>query len=93
LVGKKVATFVSYFCRLRAVTSGDLIAQQVDVIVTFGDPATRAAQQTTKIIPIIAMSDDIVGSGLTTSLARPGGNTTGKHSCIGARRKATGNPA
>jgi ABC-type uncharacterized transport system substrate-binding protein len=57
--------------------AGDLVAQQVDVIVTFGDPATRAAQQATKTIPIIAMSDDIVGSGLATSLARPGGNTTG----------------
>jgi putative ABC transport system substrate-binding protein len=57
--------------------AGDLVAQQVDVIVTFGDPATRAAQQATKTIPIIAMCDDIVGSGLATSLARPGGNTTG----------------
>jgi ABC-type uncharacterized transport system substrate-binding protein len=55
----------------------DLVAQQVDAIVTFGDPATRAAQQATKTIPIIAMSDDIVGSGLAASLARPGGNTTG----------------
>jgi len=32
-------------------------------ITAFGDPATRAAHQATKAIPIIAMSDDIVGSG------------------------------
>jgi putative ABC transport system substrate-binding protein len=34
-------------------------------------------QQATKTIPIIAMTDDNVGSGLANSLARPGGNTTG----------------
>jgi len=32
-------------------------------ITAFSDPATRAAHQATKAIPIIAMSDDIVGSG------------------------------
>src|SRR5689334_1910833 len=62
--------------RLPALAS-DLVAQQVDIIMAFGDPATRAAQQATKIIPIIAMTDDMVGSGLATSLARPGANTTG----------------
>src|SRR4051812_11526133 len=40
-------------------------------------PATRAAQQATKTIPIVAVADDIVGAGLIDSLARPGGNTTG----------------
>jgi putative ABC transport system substrate-binding protein len=57
--------------------ASDLVAQNVDLIVTFGDPATRAAQRATPAIPIVAMTDDMVGSGLVASLARPGGNTTG----------------
>jgi ABC-type uncharacterized transport system substrate-binding protein len=57
--------------------AGELVAQNVDLIVTFGDPATRAAQRATSAIPIVAMTDDMVGSGLAASLARPGGNTTG----------------
>jgi putative tryptophan/tyrosine transport system substrate-binding protein len=57
--------------------AGELVAQNVDLIVTFGDPATRAAQHATAAIPIVAMTDDMVGSGLVASLARPGGNTTG----------------
>jgi putative ABC transport system substrate-binding protein len=54
-----------------------LIAQNVDLIVTFGDPAIRAAQRATQVIPIVGMTDDMVGSGLAASMARPGGNTTG----------------
>lgn len=48
-----------------------------NVIVALGDPAIRAAQQATKTIPILALTDDMVGSGLVSSLAKPGGNTTG----------------
>ena len=41
-------------------------------------PAIRAAQQATRTIPIVmAGVTDPVGQGLVTSLARPGGNTTG----------------
>ena len=57
--------------------AGDFVAQNVDLIVTFGDPAIRAAQHATQAIPIVGMTDDMVGSGLVASLARPGGNTTG----------------
>jgi putative tryptophan/tyrosine transport system substrate-binding protein len=57
--------------------AGDFVAQNVDLIVTFGDPAIRAAQRATQAIPIVGMTDDMVGSGLVASLARPGGNTTG----------------
>jgi putative ABC transport system substrate-binding protein len=57
--------------------AGDFVAQNVDLIVTFGDPAIRAAQRATQTIPIVGMTDDMVGSGLVASLARPGGNTTG----------------
>jgi len=56
---------------------GELIAQNVDLIIPFGDPAIRAAQSATKTIPIVGMTDDMIGSGLAASLARPGGNTTG----------------
>jgi putative tryptophan/tyrosine transport system substrate-binding protein len=57
--------------------AGELVAQNVDIVVTFGDPAIRAAQHATQTIPIVGMADDIVGSGLAASLSRPGGNTTG----------------
>jgi len=44
--------------------------------VTTG-PGPRIAQQATKTIPILAFTDDMVGSGFVSSLAKPGGNTTG----------------
>src|SRR5207253_74091 len=47
------------------------------VIFASGDAATRAAQQATRSIPIVAVVDDIVAAGLIDSLAKPGGNTTG----------------
>ena len=62
--------------RLPALAA-DLVQLKVDAILTFGDPAIRAAQEATKTIPIIAATDDLVEAGLVASLARPGGNTTG----------------
>ena len=55
----------------------ELVQAQVNVIVSFGDGGPRAAQRATTQIPIVAIADDIVGAGLATSLARPGGNLTG----------------
>jgi len=57
---------------------GDLVRSKVDVIVTVGGAATKAAQQATRTTPIV-MSPviDPVGSGLVASLARPGRNVTG----------------
>jgi putative tryptophan/tyrosine transport system substrate-binding protein len=57
--------------------AGELIAQNLDLIIPFGDPAIRAAQRATQAIPIVGMTDDMIGSGLAASMARPGGNTTG----------------
>jgi putative tryptophan/tyrosine transport system substrate-binding protein len=57
--------------------AGELVKAKVDVIMPYGDVAIRAARQATKTIPILAMTDDMVGSGLVNSLARPNGNTTG----------------
>jgi putative ABC transport system substrate-binding protein len=57
--------------------AAELVKAKVDVILATGDAATRAAQQGTARIPILASADDMVGSGLAASMARPGGNTTG----------------
>ena len=57
--------------------AAELVRLKVDVITTFGDLAPRIVQQATGTIPIIAIGDDILGSGLIGSLSRPGGNTTG----------------
>lgn len=55
----------------------ELIALKVDVLTTFGDLSPKIAQQATTTIPIVAISDDILGAGLVTSLSRPDRNTTG----------------
>ncbi len=60
-----------------AALAVDLVNDKVDAIVCGGPAATRAAQQATQTIPILAILDDIVGAGVVVSLARPGGNTTG----------------
>ena len=57
--------------------ASELVAQNVVLIIAFGDPAIHAVQRATQSIPIIAMTDDMIGSGLAASMARPGGNTTG----------------
>ena len=63
--------------RLPALAA-QLVARQVEVIVTWGVPGTRAAQQATSTIPIVmAEAGDPVRTGLVASLARPGGNVTG----------------
>ncbi len=53
-----------------------LVRAKASVILAFGPPAIRAAQQATSTIPIVANAD-LLASGLISSLARPGGNTTG----------------
>ena len=56
----------------------ELVRLKVDVIVTSGPAATRAAKEATVTIPIVTAQDpDPVGDGLVASLARPGGNITG----------------
>lgn len=57
--------------------AADLVAQNVDLIFTAGDRATIAAQRASTSIPIVGVCDDMVGSRLVESMARPGGNTTG----------------
>jgi putative tryptophan/tyrosine transport system substrate-binding protein len=55
----------------------ELVKARVNVIMTGGDAAVRATQRATTDIPILALTDDMVGQGFVVSLARPGGNTTG----------------
>jgi putative ABC transport system substrate-binding protein len=57
--------------------AGELIKSKVDVLFCGGDVAILAAQRATATIPIFGFTDDMLGSGLVKSLARPGGNTTG----------------
>jgi putative ABC transport system substrate-binding protein len=54
-----------------------LVAAGVDAILTGSYHPTRAAQNATWTIPIVSVADDLVLSGLVSSLAHPGGNTTG----------------
>ena len=65
------------FERMPAMAA-ELVRLNVDIIVTAGTPAIRAAKAATQKIPIvIAAVGDAVGGGLVESLARPGGNITG----------------
>jgi putative tryptophan/tyrosine transport system substrate-binding protein len=48
-----------------------------DAIVSGGFFRTRAVQAANRNVPHVALSEDMVGDGFVTSLARPGGNTTG----------------
>ena len=57
--------------------AAELVTAQPDVIYAGGGVAIRAVQQATKSIPIVAITDDMVGEGLAKLLARPNGNTTG----------------
>jgi putative tryptophan/tyrosine transport system substrate-binding protein len=61
-----------------AEIAAEFVQRKVDVIVTSGTGMVLAAKQATSVIPIVfASTGDPVGTGLVTSLARPGGNVTG----------------
>ena len=55
----------------------DLAARPLDVIAVGGPVAVRAIQTATRTIPILAITDDMIGEGVVKSMARPDGNTTG----------------
>src|SRR5213593_1298008 len=58
--------------------AAELVRLNVDVIVAASPPATEAAKQATRTIPIVfTVSGDPVAEGFVASLARPGGNLTG----------------
>jgi putative ABC transport system substrate-binding protein len=55
----------------------EFVRSKVDVIVTAGSAALTAKQITSSIPIVFAIANDPIGSGLVTSLSRPGGNVTG----------------
>jgi putative ABC transport system substrate-binding protein len=58
--------------------AAELVRLKVDLIVSFGTQGVTAARNATETIPIVMIAvRDPVGTGLITSLARPGGNVTG----------------
>ena len=53
--------------------AAELVALEVDLLLTFGAPAAIAAKEATATIPIVVVATgDALGIGLVTSLARPG---------------------
>jgi putative tryptophan/tyrosine transport system substrate-binding protein len=55
-----------------------VLRQAPDVVLANGDAAAKAAQQSTRTVPVIFIGGgDAVGDGLVQSLAHPGGNLTG----------------
>jgi putative tryptophan/tyrosine transport system substrate-binding protein len=58
--------------------AAELVALPVDLILTWGTPATLAAKRATATIPIVIGSiGDPVAVGVVPNLAHPGGNVTG----------------
>jgi putative ABC transport system substrate-binding protein len=55
----------------------ELLALDVDVLVTPGTPTSLAAHEATLTVPIVCVGGDPVGVGLAASLSHPGGNVTG----------------
>src|SRR5262245_51682014 len=67
----------------------ELVSLPVNVLATFGTPASRvaiaASARVSPAVPVVfAMGSDPVVDGLVASLARPGGNATGITSLSGA---------
>jgi putative ABC transport system substrate-binding protein len=63
--------------RMRAYAV-ELVSLATEVIIATSAPATRAAQEQTKTIPIVfTAGNDPVTNGLLQNIARPEGNTTG----------------
>ena len=63
--------------------AAELVRLGVDLIVTRGTPAARAAKEATETIPIVmAAIGEPLGMGIVASLARPGGNVTGLSSFV-----------
>jgi hypothetical protein len=65
--------------------AADFVAQNVDLIVTFGDPAIRGAQRATQAIPIVRAHSQLGATGRQYDRS--------EHSCPATQRKTTGNPA
>ena len=60
-----------------ATAAPAVVKASPDVIFAPGFVPAKAAQSATNTIPILTMSEDVIGDGLVSSLAHPEGNTTG----------------
>ena len=74
--------------------SAELVAMKPDVILGDGTSATVSLREATRTIPVIFVQvTDPVGTGLVSSLARPGGNVTGiQHGWEVARHHSADKP-
>ena len=60
------------------VLAAELVQLNVDLIITNGTPATLAAKQATRTIPIVFyLAGDPVRNGVVAHMAQPRGNATG----------------
>src|SRR3954447_10074381 len=57
--------------------AAELVERRPAVIATFGDTTGLAAKAATNSIPIVAMSEDLVGAKIVSNMPRPGSNITG----------------
>ena len=60
-----------------AESTAALMQTQPEVILCGPETYLRVLQTATRTIPLDSMSEDLVGEGFVTSLAKPGGNITG----------------
>ena len=74
MAGRDASGRVDRFSDLAA----GLVRHKIDVLAAESTPASLAAKQATRTVPIVMIGvADPVTSGLANSLARPGGNVTG----------------
>jgi len=81
-VDGKDVTFVSRWADANSERlpgfAAELVGLDVDLLLTIGDPASRAAKEATSTIPIVFVAPgDAAETGLVKNLARPEGNVTG----------------
>jgi putative ABC transport system substrate-binding protein len=74
-----VVSFAGFDVRNEQISEGAkaVVASKPDAIIVGPELYARSLQAETKTIPLLSMSEDLVGAGLAASLARPGGNVTG----------------
>lgn len=57
--------------------AAELVRLKVDVILAASTPVAHSAKKATGAIPVVMVVADPIGTGLVSSLAKPGGNLTG----------------
>jgi ABC transporter substrate binding protein len=78
--------------------AASLIERKPDAIIALGGRVIPILKQMTRSVPIVAVTVDLVGTGIVASLAHPGENITGfcafslrrtsfAHGCVGAAAK------